>query len=244
MPEKMCGEQLNDKLGFHESQQVPNMFISRKIMPYDSDNEDLSYIVETHRENQSNCVFSPLSRFSTMKLSAELRSDPDAKLILAQFECSPAGNMGNINIRFHSDIEKYYDPDKVFVAELASEMNDEILFLGEVYQHILDKQHIKAGGNYSPADPVENYSTLYEIGITATWIVQKLGNVAVHYVDDRLYSDGIEIGISTLHSSDGSITRTLSSSVGKIRVLETIYGNIEVENDDIEKAKKLLNELS
>lgn len=152
--------------------------------------------------------------------------------------------MGNINIRFHSDIEKYYDPDKVFVAELASEMNDEILFLGEVYQHILDKQHIKAGGNYSPADPVENYSTLYEIGITATWIVQKLGNVAVHYVDDRLYSDGIEIGISTLHSSDGSITRTLSSSVGKIRVLETIYGNIEVENDDIEKAKKLLNELS
>lgn len=179
-----------------------------------------------------------------MKLSAELCSDPDAKLILAQFECSPADNIGNINIRFHSDIEKYYDPEKVFVAELASEMNDEILFLGEVYQHIIDKQHIEAGGRYSPPDPIENYNTLYEIGVTAAWIVQKLGNVAVRYVDDRLYSDGTEIGISTVHNSDGSIVRTLTSSIGKIQVSETISGNIEVEDDDIEKAKKLLEELS
>lgn len=244
MPEKICGEQLNKKLGFHESQQVPDMFISRKILPYDSDNEDLFYVVETHRENQSKRVFGPLIRFSTMKLSAELYSDPDVKLILAQFECSPADDVSNIDIKFHSDIEKYYDPDKVFVAELASEMNDEILFLGEVYQHILDKQHVEAGGNYSPPDPVENYSTLYEIGITATWIVQKIGNIAVHYVDHKPHNDGSEIGISTVHSSDGSIIRIISSSVGKIRVSETISGNIEVENDDIEKAKKLLNELS
>jgi hypothetical protein len=244
MSEKMCGEQLKEKLGFHESQQVPDMFISRKLLPYDSGNSDIFYVVETHRENQSNCILNPFDRFSTMKLSAELCSDPEAKLTLAQFECSPADNEGNVNIRFHPDIEKYYDPDKVFVAELASEMSDEILFLGEVYQHIIDKQHIAAGGKYLPPDPIESYGTLYEIGITAAWIVQKLGNVAVHYVDNRLYSDGTEVCISTVHSSDGSVIRTLSCSVGKIKIQENISGKIEIENDDIKKAEKLLKELS